>query len=226
MCGRFVMAVPVAQVAELFDAVADDLPATAAGYNLAPTQEILACRTGADGRRRLDLLTWGLVPAWAKDPAAGARMINARSETVADKPAFRAAYRSRRCLIPADGFYEWRKEGSRKQPYFVHLPDTALLAFAGLWETWRRDGEGIESCTILTRAANDAVRPLHDRMPVVVAPSRFGQWLDPTTTPDPLALADGPLDFALRPVDPKVGNPRSAGPGLLHEVATQGTLFD
>jgi len=130
--------------------------------------------------RRLDLLRWGLIPFWAKDPGIGARMINARAETVAEKPAFRAAFRRRRCLIPADGFYEWRREGPRKQPYHFRLPDGGPFAMAGLWERWSPEGaDPIETCTILTTDANDVVRPVHHRMPVILLPEAYETWLDP-----------------------------------------------
>jgi len=130
--------------------------------------------------RRLDMLKWGLIPFWAKDPAIGSKMINARSETVAEKPAFRAAFKHRRCIIPADGFYEWAREGKKKQPYLIAMTDGNPFGMAGLWEHWK-DAEGnvIESCTILTTEANEAVRELHDRMPVILKPNDYDTWLDP-----------------------------------------------
>jgi putative SOS response-associated peptidase YedK len=127
------------------------------------------------------MLRWGLIPSWADDPKIGSRMINARGETVADKPSFRKAFRARRCLIPADGFYEWKKEGSKKQPYHVHRADYGLFAFAGLWERWKPKGEGaaaIESCTIITTEASEHMRVLHERMPVIIAPRDYDLWLD------------------------------------------------
>jgi putative SOS response-associated peptidase YedK len=129
--------------------------------------------------KRLDMLKWGLIPFWAKDPSIGSRMINARSETVAEKPAFRAAFKHRRCIIPADGFYEWTKEKGRKQPYLVASADGNTFALAGLWEHWKdKEGKVIESCTILTTEANEAVQRLHDRMPVILRPDDYDTWLD------------------------------------------------
>ena len=139
-------------------------------------------------QRQFVLLHWGLVPSWADDPAIGNRMINARAETAADKPSFRTALRRRRCLVVADGFYEWQKLGKRRQPMFIHMRDDRPLAFAGLWESWEgADHSALESCTILTTAANDLVRPIHDRMPVIVAPEDYGRWLDPAVQkPEPI----------------------------------------
>lgn len=140
-------------------------------------------------------MRWGLIPSWARDPAIGGRMINARSETAADKPAFRSALRRRRCLVPADGFYEWQPVGRVKQPYHIHAAGGGPLAIAGLWERWTApDGGDIETCALLTTAANDAVAALHDRMPVILSPDDFSRWLDPAVT-DPAVIAD-----LLRPV--------------------------
>jgi len=158
-------------------------------YNIAPTQDILAVRVEAvSGRREPAMLRWGLVPSWSKEPQIGSPMINARGESIAEKPSFRTAVRRRRCLIPADGFYEWRKVGpgsAKKQPYYIHYTDNRPFAFAGLWEQWQsRDasaGEalGIESCTIVTTAASKALAELHDRMPVILEPNDYALWLDP-----------------------------------------------
>jgi len=178
MCGRFTQASPGETVAALFEL--SDAPALAPRYNIAPTQDVSAVRVGAEGRRELVRLHWGLIPSWAKDRAMGARMINARAETLAEKPAFRGALRSRRCLIVADGFYEWQKVGPRKQPWFISFRDRRPFGFAGLWERWHSDGDGaIESCTIVTTTPNELIAPLHDRMPVIVGPGSFSTWLDP-----------------------------------------------
>jgi putative SOS response-associated peptidase YedK len=176
VCGRFTLTTPADVVAEHFDV---EVPGgLVARYNIAPTQPVACVRT--TGRRELVLLRWGLIPAWAKDPAVGARMINARAETAADKPAFRAAFRHRRCLVVADGFYEWKRAGTRKQPYYVRRPDHGPLAFAGLWERWQSDQKGtIESCTIVTTAANAALSSIHERMPVILSPPEYDLWLDP-----------------------------------------------
>jgi putative SOS response-associated peptidase YedK len=154
-------------------------------YNIAPTQDVAAIRADSAGRRTATMMRWGLVPSWSKTMASGPPMINARSETLAEKPAFRTALRSRRCLVPADGFYEWQLTpgGGRgkKQPYYIHRPDGQPFAFAGLWELWKNPDSqfAIESCTIVTTAANAALSTLHDRMPVVLAPADYGLWLDP-----------------------------------------------
>ena len=149
-------------------------------YNVAPGQLILAARDGDEGRKGA-MLKWGLVPSWAKDPAIGNKMINARSESVGERPSFRRAFDRRRCIIPADGFYEWRKEGKRKIPVRFRLRDGRPFAFAGLWEAWRPqqgDGETLYTCTILTTAANELVRPVHDRMPVILSQELLDLWLD------------------------------------------------
>ena len=152
-----------------------------ARYNVAPGQSIPVVRTQPGPRaRQIVEMHWGLVPSWATDPAIGHRMINARTETAAQKPAFREAFKHRRCLIPVDGFYEWTHAAGRKQPYFIRLKDPGVFALAGLWETWRKpDRTALESCTILTTAANNLIKPLHDRMPVILAPPTHDQWLDP-----------------------------------------------
>lgn len=159
-------------------------------YNVAPGQDVAAVRAESGGRR-LSMLRWGLLPGWAKDPNMGYRMINARAETVASKPAYRAAYRARRCLIPADGFYEWVRQGAAKQPYLVESDDVRPMFLAGLWERWRvpediilprslqgsAPGDAIETCTILTTEANEIMKPIHHRMPVILAPDSFAPWL-------------------------------------------------
>ncbi|MFQ5679025.1 MAG: SOS response-associated peptidase [Gemmatimonadota bacterium] len=181
MCGRFTLKTPVAEVARLFEADVPpevDLPPR---YNIAPTQPVVAVRLrGSSGERELALLRWGLLPAWVKDPAEWPTLINARAETLDRKPAFEDAVRGRRCLVPADGFYEWRRERGGKQPYYVRARDGSLLAFAGLWEE-RTDasGETLASCTIVTTDANSLLRPLHDRMPVMLDVGGQARWLDP-----------------------------------------------
>jgi len=150
-------------------------------YNIAPTQDIATVRQDPrEPQRVVSLMRWGLVPAWAKDSKSAARMINARCETAADLPAFRDALRSRRCLIPADGFYEWQKLGKSRQPYCFSRHDGGIFAFAGLWERWKTpEGSVLETCSILTTAANDLVREVHDRMPVILPPDAYDLWLDP-----------------------------------------------
>jgi len=187
MCGRFRLARKKEILAEEFDIdeIADDLEWTPR-YNVAPGQTIAVIRqtVARDGaRRRLSQMHWGLVPYWAKDPAIGNRMINARCESVADKPAFCEALCDRRCLVPADGFYEWKRVGKHKLPYCFTPADDEVFAFAGLWDRWRSpQGQTVESCAILTTSANELLRDIHDRMPVILAPEHYEQWLDPNVT--------------------------------------------
>jgi putative SOS response-associated peptidase YedK len=179
MCGRFTQTQSAEAIAQIFQLSA--LPPSEPRYNIAPTQPVGIIRTTPAQPREFRLVRWGLVPFWAKDPTIGARMINARSETVAEKPAFRAALRYRRCLIPADGFYEWQKREKQKQPFYIHLANHRAFAFAGLWESWQGgDGSELETCTILTTSANNLMQPIHDRMPVILHPKDYDQWLDPT----------------------------------------------
>jgi putative SOS response-associated peptidase YedK len=148
-------------------------------YNIAPTQPIAIVRL-SEGERHFALVRWGLIPSWVKDPKSVSLMFNARGETAAEKPAYTAAMKRRRCLVPADGFYEWKRDGDRKRPHWIRRRDSKPLAFAGLWETWTGpNGEELETAAIVTTAANDTLKPLHDRMPVVVPPDAFGLWLDP-----------------------------------------------
>jgi putative SOS response-associated peptidase YedK len=179
MCGRFVRSSSAQTIAAMFGVEIGDLPPS---YNIAPSQSVAAVWQLPDPDPQLHWLRWGLIPTWAKDPKIGYKLINARAETVAEKPSFRAAFRQRRCLIPADGFYEWQQvQGSRqKQPYFIGLQDKRPFAFAGLYERWESpNGETIATGTIVTTAANEAVAPIHDRMPVILAPQDYAQWLDP-----------------------------------------------
>ncbi len=176
MCGRFTLHAPPEAVAGYFDI--DAIPDLAPDYNIAPAQAVAAVRV-PERDRELVMLRWGLVPSWAKDLQTGYRMINARAETVAEKPAFRTAFRQRRCLIPADGFYEWRKTPDGKQPWHIRMRDGGLFAFAGLWECWLGPDARIESCTIIVTHANETIRPVHDRMPVIIDPADFDRWLDP-----------------------------------------------
>jgi len=217
MCGRYVLASPGELIAEHF--ALSEVPAYPPRYNIAPTMDALVVRETPAGERAAVMLRWGLVPAWAKDPAIGSRMFNARAEGVADKPAFRAAFRRRRCLVPADGFYEWQPvAGGRKQPYFIRLASGAPLALAGLWEQWRGpDGDAIATFTIVTTAANEGMRAFHDRMPVLVAPADHDEWL---SSPNPSALlapwAGEP--FEIRPVSTRVNSARNDSPDLLERV--------
>lgn len=176
MCGRFTLYASPEEVAEKFGL--DSLPILAPRYNIAPTQPVGFVRRGNDGAHRWELGHWGLIPSWAKDPSIGARMINARSETAAEKPSFRAAMRRRRCLIPTTGFYEWKRVDGGKQPYHIHLVDGGLFAFAGLWEYWAgADGSELVSCTILTTEPNEMMASIHNRMPTIIQPEDYDDWL-------------------------------------------------
>ena len=243
MCGRYTLTVPAEVVAEVFGVDApldDDVRLYGPRFNVAPTQDVPVIRavdlrrareTAAEGavgpeeegspRRRLDLLRWGLVPWWADDSSIGNRMINARAESVADKPAYRDSFRSRRCLVVADGFYEWASEPGGKQPYWIHAPDGRPFAFAGLWSRWRKGcGDPLETFIILTRDAAPGIRHLHDRMPVILDPADHDLWLDPSND-DPEALAAAVerarTDLATRRVDRRVNRPENDGPELLRE---------
>jgi putative SOS response-associated peptidase YedK len=219
MCGRYSLATPAQQVAEHFGLAG--VPELSPRYNIAPTQSVAIVRTSGDEAAPiLEFRRWGLIPSWAKDPAIGSRMINARVETAAEKPAFRSAFRRRRCLVPADGFYEWKPHPKRRRPHHVRLADGELFGLAGLFEAWKSsEGETIGSCTLLTTAANAALRALHDRMPILIDPEHYGGWLDPDLQ-DPeaiLSLIQPSTSDRLRfhPVDFRVNNPRNDDVGCI-----------
>jgi putative SOS response-associated peptidase YedK len=181
MCGRFTQKAPWEKVKKEFKVASDSGTLIKPRFNIAPAQMIAAVRV-LEGARELSALKWGLVPAWAKEAEIGHRMINARAETLSEKPSFREAFRRRRCIIPASGFYEWQKKGSgAKQPYYFYLKDKDVFGFAGLWEEWldKETGEVLETCTIITTEANQVLEPVHDRMPVILKPEDYEQWLDP-----------------------------------------------
>lgn len=229
MCGRFTLATEKHEIAEQFSLF--DVPELEPRYNIAPTQLVVAARIISEGpTREITHLRWGLIPSWADDPKIGSRLINARAETVAEKPAFRAAYRKRRCLVLADGFFEWQKTGSKKQPYYFRLHDGVPFAFAGLWEYWEREESRIESCTILTTAANDLLRSVHDRMPVILHPADYEQWLDPANqTAAGLATLLRPFPataMIARPVSTNVNNARHDAPNCIAPLSeTAAELF-
>ena len=178
MCGRYELSSHPTAIALAFGLAHP--PELRPRYNIAPTQQVPIVRVDQAGRRELVQLRWGLIPRWAKDPSIGARMFNARAETVAEKPAFRVAYAKHRCLVPASGFYEWQASSAGKQPMHIGLPDGRPFGMAGLYERWRSPGdEVVDSCTIITTRASDALRPIHDRMPVIVAEAEHARWLDP-----------------------------------------------
>jgi putative SOS response-associated peptidase YedK len=223
-------------VAELFDAVAigDWAKRQPPRYNIAPSQIVAAVRANPAGDgRQLVPLAWGFVPPWSNDAAIGNKMINARAETLASKPAFRDAFRHQRCLVVADGFYEWQKRDGGKQPYFIHLRDNEPFAFAGLWARNQRFDTPIETCTIVTTNANELLRPLHDRMPVILDRDACDAWLN-SENEDTAALElllhpyadDG---MAKEPVSTVVNSPRYDGPDCLEPAQAaprQGSLFD
>jgi putative SOS response-associated peptidase YedK len=236
MCGRFTLTDPDQDLAVQFNL--PEIPEMPPRYNISPTQQVAAVRVSAAAEagmvREMGLFYWGLIPFWAKDPKIGARMINARSETVAEKPAFRAAFRRRRCLVVADGFYEWQKTELGKQPFFIHLRDGRPFAFAGLWEHWQgpADSPGpgesgqrlvIQSCTLLTTTPNDLIRPLHNRMPVIVHPADYDLWLDPEIQePErlkPLLIAYPPEEMEAYPVSRFVNKPVNDDPRCIEPQA-------
>ncbi len=224
MCGRFAQAAKPEAIAQLFDLPPEAIPPYQPRYNLAPTQPALVLRRHPHtGQKELVFLRWGLIPSWAKDPNIGQRLINARAETLDQKPAFRAAFRHRRCLVPADGFYEWQKTSQHKQPYFIARKDGQPMALAGLWEHWQSpEGETLETFTLITTEANELVKPLHPRMPVILPQDAFALWLDPRTdvrtlkdlllTPYPSAL------LRAWPVHARVNNPRFDDPTLIEPL--------
>lgn len=215
MCGRVTLFAEPIAVANFFHAPEPTFD-WEPRYNIAPTQDVLGCRLNARGVREIVPLRWGLIPSWVKEKSVGVKSINARGETVAEKPFFRSAFKKHRCLIPVSGFYEWKTTGKTKQPYFIRHGE--LMAFAGLWETW--SVEPISSCTIITTAANDAMQGLHERMPVIVPPASFGAWLDPLTSQLDLLEMLRPVEsLSIYPVSSRVGNVRNQGPELVAPVA-------
>lgn len=222
MCGRFALIASGEEIAELFQL--SERPLLAPRYNIAPTQPIAAVRLNPHTKQKeATHFHWGLIPSWSKDPAIGNRLINARSETAAEKPSFRAAFKYRRCLVPATGFYEWQKRGTEKQPYFISAADNEPLAIAGLWEHWQgADGSEIESCTLLTTAPNELVRPFHNRMPVIIERDDYDTWLDPGDGRlDQLHHLLRPYDGDLRayPVSTVVNNPRHDAADCIRPLA-------
>lgn len=193
MCGRFALAATGEDLKDHYSL--QELPFVMPRYNIAPTQPVAAIRLDAGNQRELTHFQWGLIPSWAKDPSIGARMINARAETAAEKPSFRAAFKRRRCLIPATGFYEWQQRAGGKQPFYIHAAAQDILSLAGLWEVWQSaDGTELETCTILTTTPNGLIEPIHNRMPVILDPADYDMWLDRETPPDQLR-------HLLRPVE-------------------------
>lgn len=209
MCGRFNLIASPEQVIQHFNL--HRLPRYETSFNIAPGQKILTIVQLEDGSYKAVYLYWGLIPHWAKDDKMSHRLINARAETVADKPAFKSAYRQRRCLIPATGFYEWQQKEQGKQAFHIYRKDMQLFAFAGLWEYWEHDTETVYSCTIITTGANELINPIHQRMPVVVDEVHYKDWLNKQTgikSIDPLLACDAYQGMKLKPVSDWVNNPK------------------
>ena len=242
MCGRFVSARKRLELLEEFaaerDRVAQDRDPD---YNVAPTKRIYAVLNHKDDdKRELRLVRWGLVPSWAKDTSGGARMINARAETVAVKPSFRSAFVKRRCIIPADGYYEWQAVGKAKQPYYIYRTDGGILAFAGIYELWRdasvpddHERAWYWSAAIITTDATDDIGRIHDRTPMVIAPESWADWLDPANNEKELLLATmlpatspGAGGLTSHPVSMAVNSVRNNGPDLVEPLADVGSLAD
>jgi len=224
MCGRYSLTMAPEALRRLFDF--DTTPNLQPRYNVAPTQSLPVLRTTGGGKgRELAMLNWGFIPSWAKEASTGGKMINARSETVAEKPSFRDAFQHRRCLVPADGFYEWRREGEVKQPFRIGMKGGKPFAFAGLWECWEGTGDetAVETFTILTTVANRKLRPIHHRMPAILAPESYGIWLDtrPDNTNRALSVlkpfSDEPMAFYR--VSTRVNGPRNDDPDCVKPIS-------
>ncbi len=216
MCGRFTLFEPDTILAREFGV--SGLPPRTPRYNIAPSQSVAAIRAAPAGSgRELALLRWGLIPSWSKDPAIGNRLINARAETVREKPSYRSAFKRHRCLIPANGFYEWQRQERGKQPFYVRMRDGHLFAFAGLWDRWEGGEEAaVESCTILTTVANSTLAPIHDRMPVILPPGEYARWLD-SSLEDTDSLANLLVPFPAEEMDAFPVSPRVNAPSVDNE---------
>lgn len=215
MCGRFVITLPNDAMARLFGAAPDnDLP-EGPDYNVCPTARVRVVRAGETGRR-LCAMRWGLVPAWYQDLADGPLLINARAETIAEKPAFREAARRRRCLVPADGFYEWTRDGERRQPWYISRQDGAPVVMAGVWQDWTRGETKLATCAIVTCAANPAIARLHHRMPVILAPADWALWLGEAGHGAARLMRPAEEDaLVFHKVHPRVNANSASGPDLI-----------
>ncbi len=215
MCGRITLRTPMNLIVERF--MLDSAPSTfVPRYNIAPTQTTLVVRAD-EGKHIAANLRWGLIPSWAKDAKIGVSMINARSETVAEKPAFRSAFKKRRCLVPVDGYYEWLREGKTKLPHLYQIKDGEPFALAGLWERWQE----VETFTVLTTSANELAAKVHDRMPVILSPLDCERWLDPDSDPADLQKLLEPYptdDMTDTPVSTFVNSSRNEGPECMHSL--------
>ena len=222
MCGRYALYGPVSRLREAFDATPEGFEFEPR-WNAAPMQWLPVVRQRPGGARILHLLRWGLVPSWSKDESIATKTINARGESVADKPSFRAAFRRRRCIVPINGFYEWQTVAGGKQPFYIHPVGEEFFGLAGLWERWMRpaEGEELDTFTLITTTANAAIRPLHDRMPVILAPADYAAWLSADTAPDQVQALIQPCPeglLAAHPVSTAVGNVRKEGSELIRAV--------
>lgn len=218
MCGRFALKVPPRTIQEHFHL--PETPDLLPRYNIAPSQPVAVVRhLPGKSYHQLDMLRWGLIPHWAKDVKISYKMINARAETLVQKPSFRAAFKKRRCLIAADGFYEWQHNGNTKQPFYVQLKKRDVLSFAGLWESWRSpDGKNIESCTIITTTPNERIKKIHDRMPVILPPEQYESWLHESASEESLMrlLVSYPADeMEAYPVGTQVNSPKNDTPDCI-----------
>ena len=221
MCGRFTLKTSRARIKEMFRL--QRLGEFDHRYNITPSQPVLAVRQDPSGELEGLLLKWGLIPSWAKEPGIGNNLANARADTVATKPAFRSAFKKRRCLVVADGFYEWRAGPGGKTPYYFQMKDQGPFAFAGLWERWEGSEEPVESCTLITTEANGMVGQVHDRMPVILGPESFDRWLDPNEQRAEVLqamLVPLPDDWlTTHPVSKLVNNPRNENPRCIEPVS-------
>lgn len=221
MCGRFTYRLTWKQIVELYKLTdkSEPLFELKPRYNVAPSQRVPVVRV-REGRRRLCLLRWGLIPSWAKDAAIGYKTINARGETVATAPSFRAAFKTRRCIIPTTGFYEWQKTGTGKQPFLICHKDDSPLSLAGLWERWDKGPEPVETFTIITTSPNELVAPIHNRMPVILAPEDFDAWLEPKESPIAHELVRPyPADkLQVVPISTRVNSPKNDDPAVIEPI--------
>jgi len=219
MCGRYTLTTPdLSPIGEVLGVI---LPPVSVSYNIAPGRLVPIIRAGGPAGYELTQVKWGLVPHWAKEPRSDYSTINARAETVAVKPAFRDAFRHRRCLVPADGFYEWQKRGTAKQPWYIHRRDGRPFAFAGLWECWGEGEKRLQTCTIIVTEANPLLREIHERMPVILHPADYRRWLDPAAQPSQLGALLVPYaggDLVAQPVSTRVNDPRHDGPELIEPL--------
>jgi putative SOS response-associated peptidase YedK len=216
MCGRFAITLPKEAMIDLFDLA--DAPESAPRYNVAPSQDITVIALASAGVRKGVTMRWGFHPSWIKEPPGAKSMINARAETAAEKPFFRDSWKKRRCLIPMSGFYEWKRDGAAKTPFFIHAADKAPLAVAGLWSLWKQGEAGVLTAGMLTISANGFMSQIHDRMPVILPREAWALWLDPKAPIEPLQWMMQPADealLAMHQVSSRVNSPRSDDAGLI-----------